>query len=136
MKKKSNEEHRANIHAFVNEHKLIFEDEGECGFFRECVGLIGRNGCYVDYNIIDPNDKVLIGPDPKFYDERFEDIAPEDAYHKHDCVAVLGRGEDGLRKLNVEVVEVLNKPEPDNIRMSPYQLVFKVKEAEMKTEGV
>ena len=43
MKKKSNKEHRANIHAFANEHKLIFEDEGECGIGRECVGLLGRN---------------------------------------------------------------------------------------------
>lgn len=49
--------------------------KGEVGFFRECVGIIGPNDCFPDY-----------GP------EAYEGV-PENAYHKHDCVAVLGRGE-------------------------------------------
>ena len=57
---------------------------GECGFGRECVGLLvgGNYPDYEwddkDYNRIDPNGEVW---------------TPEDAYHKHPCVAVLGRGE-------------------------------------------
>jgi hypothetical protein len=45
--------------------------KGECGFGRECVGLL-VNDTYPDYD---------------------EDVwVPEDAYHKYPCVAVLGRG--------------------------------------------
>jgi hypothetical protein len=59
------------------------ELEGECGFGRECVGITSE-GKYPDYewhdakwNRADPNGKVW---------------TPPDAYHKHPCVAVLGRG--------------------------------------------
>lgn len=58
--------------------------EGECGFGRECVG-VSVEETYPDYewydddyNRIDPNGDVWL---------------PENAYHKHPCVAVLGRGE-------------------------------------------
>ncbi len=83
------------IQDFANRFKLIFEEEGECGFGRECVGLTnGKN--YVDYN---PTDNVNYDYIPEFYDERFSQIAPENAYHKHDCIAVLGRGEEAIREL-------------------------------------
>jgi hypothetical protein len=60
--------------------------EGECGFGRECVGIAaGSEGTYPDY---------------QWYDDDFERVdsngevwIPEHAYHKHPCVAVLGRGE-------------------------------------------
>lgn len=69
--------------AVANDAQLILE--GECGFGRECVGVL-VDGSYPDYewydertyNRADENGKVWI---------------PEDAYHKHPCVAVLGRGE-------------------------------------------
>ena len=106
------EKHRENIQAFANQHKLIFEDEGECGFGRECVGLLSRTGCYVSFN---PRDYVKGGYIAELYDERFDEISPEDAYHKYFCFAVLGRGEeaikqlsewvDKLKELNVEIVE-------------------------------
>lgn len=65
-------------------HGLKLELQGECGFGRECVGVSsGRN--YPSY---------------EWYDEEYNradgngDVwRPEDAYHKHPCVAVLGRGE-------------------------------------------
>lgn len=65
-------------------NKAALNLEGECGFARECVGILAAN-IYPDYewhdeeyNRIDKNGDVWI---------------PENAYHKHPCVAVLGRGE-------------------------------------------
>ena len=101
---KTIEECRANIQEFANRFKLIFEDEGECGFGRECVGLTNGNN-YVDYNpTCKPNYDYVEG----FYDERFYSIAPEKAYHKHNCLAVLGRDEESIRQLS-DWVDKLNE---------------------------
>jgi hypothetical protein len=54
--------------------------DGECGFGRECVGIL-CNGNWVDY------------------DYECGVPTPDDAYHKHDCIAVLGRGEDAISQL-------------------------------------
>ncbi|GAF88341.1 unnamed protein product, partial [marine sediment metagenome] len=43
------EECKKNIQEFANRFKLIFDDEGECGFGRECVGLTNGSN-WVDYN--------------------------------------------------------------------------------------
>ena len=48
------EDCRKVIQEFANRFKLIFEEEGECGFCRECVGLTNGNN-YVEYN---PTDRV------------------------------------------------------------------------------
>jgi len=67
--------------------------EGEVGFGRECVGVgTIEDGTYPDYvwydddyeNRIDNNGDVMI---------------PKLAYHKHPCVAVLGRGGESIRQL-------------------------------------
>ena len=59
--------------------------EGECGFGRECVGIL-VNGSYPEYTW--SNEKTWAREDSN------GDVwTPKDAYHKHDCVAVLGRGE-------------------------------------------
>ncbi len=55
--------------------------EGECGFGRECVGIL-KDGVYPDYDYDIPSLRI-----------------PEDAYHKHNCVAVLGRGENAEAQL-------------------------------------
>lgn len=101
---KTIEECRLNIQSFASKHKLIFEDEGECGFGRECVGLTNGDS-YVDYN---PIDRVNYNYIEGFYNERFNEIAPLDAYHKHDCLAVLGRGDDAIRQLS-DWVDALNE---------------------------
>jgi hypothetical protein len=55
--------------------------EGEVGIGRECVGLV-RNESYVDLDDYGwPPDSVT------------------DAYHKHDCVCVLGRGDGPVDQL-------------------------------------
>lgn len=62
---------------------------GEIGFGRECVGIT-REDMYPEYTWYDaatqswPNGDVW---------------SPEDAYHKGEYVAVLGRGEDAVREL-------------------------------------
>lgn len=58
---------------------------GECGFGRECVGIL-REGVYPDYEWED-NDTC------ERLDKNGDVWTPPDAYHKHPCVAVLGRGE-------------------------------------------
>ncbi len=106
---------KQNIQEFANQHKIIFDDEGDCGFGRECVGLRDGSG-WIDFN---PWNRETFKPIEKYSDDRFHAIAPKDAYHKHDCIAVLGRGEDvirqlsdwvdGLRKLNVKLIQIENK---------------------------
>jgi hypothetical protein len=59
--------------------------EGECGFGRECVGILAQD-LYPDYTWRDDKTYERI-------DNNGEVWTPESAYHKHDCVAVLGRGE-------------------------------------------
>jgi hypothetical protein len=64
--------------------------EGECGFGRECVGVL-TNGKYAAYYWCDANYKRI--------DNNGEVWTPPDAYHKRDCVAVLGRGEPAEAQL-------------------------------------
>lgn len=70
---------------------LKLDLEGSCGFGRECVG-ISVHDTYPDYEWYD-----------KDYTKRLdnnEDVwTPPDAYHKHPCVAVLGRGEEAEAQL-------------------------------------
>ena len=101
---RSIEDCRKVIQEFANRFKLIFEEEGECGFGRECVGLTNGNN-YVDYN---PTDSVNCDYIKEFYNDKFYDIAPADAYHKHNCLAVLGRGEKSIRQL-ADWVDKLNE---------------------------
>ena len=93
---KTLEEHKANIQEFANRFKLIFEDDGEVGFGRKCVGLTNGNN-YVDYNPTQYPDYDYV---EEFYDERLFDIIPENAYHKHNCLAVLGNEESSIIQLS------------------------------------
>ena len=93
---KTIEEHKANIQEFTNRFKLIFEDDGEVGFGRKCVGLTNGNN-YVDYNPTQFPDYDYV---EEFYDERLYDIIPENAYHKHNCLAVLGNEETSIIQLS------------------------------------
>lgn len=64
---------------------------GEVGFGRECVGIL-REGAYPDYEWDDPHTYRRI-------DLNGEVWTPEDAYHKHPCVAVLGTSEAAVEQL-------------------------------------
>lgn len=76
---------REKIFAFANKHGILFVEKGECGFGRPCVGLNRGDGSWLDYNPLSDTTYGPIFP----YDSRL--CAPEgvDAYHKHDCFAVL-----------------------------------------------
>ncbi len=65
--------------------------EGEVGIGRPCVGIL-VDGNYPDYHWY--AEKTYERCDPNG-----EVFAPRDAYHKHDCVAVLGRGEEAETQL-------------------------------------
>lgn len=90
------EEHKKNIQEFANKWKLIFEDEGEIGLGRECVGLLGGES-YVAFNPLDLKECTTI---EEYYNEELYSICPEDAYHKGDYLAVLGRGDDAIVQLS------------------------------------
>jgi len=64
--------------------------QAECGFGRECVGII-KDGKFPDY--------YWHSDDYKRIDDNGKVWTPKDAYHKHPCVAVLGRGEEAENQL-------------------------------------
>ena len=72
-------------------NKLQLVLEGGCGFGRECVGVLAE-GSYPEYEWDDDSTYERL-------DNNGEVWTPPDAYHKHPCVAVLGRGEDAESQL-------------------------------------
>lgn len=78
---------------WCEENGLALTLEGECGFGRECVGVLASNACYPDYAWHNYDG------DYERLDNNGDVWVPEDAYHKHDCVAVLGRGEKAEAQL-------------------------------------
>ena len=70
---------------WAHKNKVVLELEGEVGLGRECVGILAE-GHYPDYQWYDAD-----------YSHRADNNGdvwiPDNAYHKHECVAVLGRGE-------------------------------------------
>lgn len=62
---------------------------GQVGFGRDCTGIL-KGGTYID--TADVKDREA-------YREGGDWWQPEDAYHKHDSLAVLGHGEDALDQL-------------------------------------
>jgi len=84
------EEARANLARFALEHGLTFEEAGEVGFGRPCVGFT-RDGSYVAHN---PMRADTFEPITEYADARlYPPEAVRDAYHKHDCLAVLAHNE-------------------------------------------
>ncbi len=64
--------------------------EGECGIGRECVG-ISTGDQYPSY--------TWMNDDYERIDDNGNVWTPPNAYHKADCVAVLGRGEEAESEL-------------------------------------
>ncbi len=88
---------------FANRHKIIFNDEGECGLGRDCVGF-GTGDNWISFN-------------PTQSGGNYEPIkglqceaayAPDgvDAYHKFNCLAVLGRGPKAIKQLALWVQSI------------------------------
>ena len=70
---------------WCEKHDCSLSLQGECGFGRKCVGVI-KHDVYPEYQY-DLNEETYE------YEHGNDVWIPEDAYHKHPCVAVLGRGE-------------------------------------------
>jgi hypothetical protein len=70
---------------------LRLDLEGECGFGRECVG-VSVDGHFPDYEWHDEETYERA-------DSNGDVWTPPNAYHKHPCVAVLGRGEEAEQEL-------------------------------------
>lgn len=67
--------------------------EGECGFGRECVGITAGNQ-WVDWRVTNMQSYQ--------YEEGYYDgFVPDTAYHKHDCVCVLGQDDAAWADLMV-----------------------------------
>lgn len=73
-------------------YAAALELKGECGFGRECVGII-KNGVYPAYHWYDDEN------DYKQLDNNGDIWKPKNAYHKHECVAVLGHGKEAESQL-------------------------------------
>ena len=72
--------------AWATKNKVALDLKGECGFGRECVGVIAKPSGYPEYEWYNEEDWSREDTNGLVW-------MPEDAYHKHPCVAVLGRGE-------------------------------------------
>lgn len=80
---------------FASRHHLVLVTEGEVGFGRECVGLADSEN-YVAHN---PHNLSTHKRIPELECGAARRTSPPQAYHKHDCLAVLGRGERAIRQL-------------------------------------
>ena len=85
---------------------LSLQLDGTCGFGRECVGVVVYD-TYPSYQWYD-----------EYTHERVDDNGdvwiPDDAYHKHPCVAVLGSGEQA----EAQLYEWLRWFDENNFRVS------------------
>lgn len=88
----THEEKRQWMAMWAAENELLLTFNGACGMGRECVGVLA-NEHYPDYRWY-ANEQ-----DEESSDDNGYVWTPEDAYHKHPCVAVLGRGEDAESQL-------------------------------------
>lgn len=69
------------------ENGCTLQLKGQVGFGRPAVGIL-HGQSYVDYNArIDWDDRETWGLTDEIW-------TPEDSYHKHDCLAVLVRGDE------------------------------------------
>lgn len=105
-----------NLLRFANHHKIILQDQGEVGFGRPCVGFTHGDN-YINFN---PTDAVKYEYIPELYDERLEAPRGVNAYHKHDCLAVLvenGDYDTALVQLNDWINHLEDQGE---VKITPY----------------
>lgn len=93
---------------FALKHKVVFQDKGEVGFGRPCVGFLHGDN-YIDYNPHTYPNFEKAFPDDNDY---WPPSEVGDAYHKHQCIAVLVNGdnyEEALRQLVIWVDDMEEK---------------------------
>lgn len=89
------QEARKTCERFAIKHNVQFNDRGECGIGRACVGF-SSGGSWVDHNPRNRDDRK---PIEKFAFEAAKPPPGVSAYHKFDCLAVLGHGEESVIQL-------------------------------------
>jgi len=82
------------LEQWARQNGCRFVAEGECGFGRECVG-ISAGGEWPSYEAFDYETLEATHSCP----EAAPPSEVTDAYHKHPCLAVLGRGPDAIHQL-------------------------------------
>ena len=82
------------LERWAAENGCRFEPEGECGFGRECVGVTAGDE-YPAYEAF--NHETL--EETHNCPEAAPPVGVPNAYHKHPCLAVLGRGPDAIHEL-------------------------------------
>ena len=102
----SEQTERAYLQDWAARQKCVFEDEGEVGFGRECVGIVGGS-CFVD---LCPKVVDDVAGAPFRWTTTLPEAEPpegvEDAYDKHPCLAVLGRGPGAIHQLYLWVKSI------------------------------
>ena len=73
-------------------YRCSLQLSGEVGFGRDCVGIL-KDSHYIDTAGIKGETAYNFNSEPYSWWE------PEDSYHKHDCLAVLGHGDEALAQL-------------------------------------
>lgn len=86
------------IEEFATKHNLKFEQEGTIGRGYKCIGLKDTSDrqWYIGHNPVNDSTGEYLSD---FYCQEFEDIFWRDAYYTEDYLAVLGRGEEAIRRL-------------------------------------
>lgn len=79
---------------WARDHDMTLTLTGQCGFGRECIGIEIEDH-YPDYHWYEEDPKKGFAQ----LDQNGHVWTPPDAYHKHECVAVLGRGEKAEAQL-------------------------------------
>lgn len=89
---------------FAERNNLTFSENGSVGFMRPCVGFM-RGNRYIDYNPYDwQGDDIKRIPETESPLSNPPSKLVPDAYHKHDCMAVLVQ-EDDVRGAVVQLAE-------------------------------
>lgn len=77
------------------------ELEGECGFFRECVGILVGEGAAAQYPMWSDDYAYLEEAEPSSWQTPGAEPpgSVKDYYHKASVLCVLGRGDDAINQL-------------------------------------
>lgn len=101
-------------------YRCSLQLNGEVGFGRDCVGIL-KDSHYIDTADIKGETAYNHASEPYSWWE------PEDSYHKHDCLAVLGHDDGALEQLYLWVkwldehgygVEVVYREPTSNIDLA------------------
>jgi len=115
------EESKKYFQDFCKKYDIELSEKGEIGFGRPCVGIL-KNNSYIEYNACwydkNYNNNYYFG-----YNELFDEVKPESAYHKHECFAVLCcDDEQSYKYALIELAEWIKLIEIENkIIIKPYQ---------------